>query len=108
MVDPPFSLQPASVSDILLAKIMADSFTLDRHTEMKSLGKVPYNLEEVSKSDTTRYLDSPECAVIKAVHNASGEIMGWSCRVSADPGQKTCLRCKGKTLSIKVTNTAVR
>ena len=74
-----FSIQPVTYADInALTKISGDSFEMDRHTQMKGLGKVPYVLEDVGKSDLARYLASEKCVCMKAVNDVTGEAMGWS------------------------------
>ena len=71
-------IHPATLSDIsALAKISADSFVLDRHTQMKALGKIPYDLEAMWKNSLPQLLASTKVVTLKAVDEESGEVMGW-------------------------------
>jgi GNAT superfamily N-acetyltransferase len=76
----PISIQLATYADIpALAQISGDSFEEDRHTQMKGLGKKPYNMYELANTDIARYLSSEKCVVLKAVDDATGVAVGWSC-----------------------------
>ncbi|KAA8651040.1 hypothetical protein EYZ11_003789 [Aspergillus tanneri] len=73
-----FSIQLASPLDApVLGKVSGDSFLTDRHTQMKGLGKDPYNLEKSMAADIPRQATSPNIVLLKAVDNVSGEIAGW-------------------------------
>ena len=70
-------IAPARRADIpILAKMIAESFDSDRHTQMKQLGKTPYDLEKVFLLDLPRYIDSEKSVLIKAV-DEGGEILGF-------------------------------
>ncbi|KAK9236292.1 acyl-CoA N-acyltransferase [Lipomyces kononenkoae] len=72
------SIQPASLADVpAMARISKDSFVEDRHTQMKGLGKVPYDMEKVFSSALPHFLNAPHQVVRKAVDKDTGEIMGW-------------------------------
>lgn len=81
MSSKPYSLQPARHADIpTFAKMMDDSFEKDRHTQVKRLGKNSYVLADIMPDAMRNWLSKPDkCALIKAVDNTSGEIMGWVC-----------------------------
>ena len=69
---------PATLSDIpTFAKVSADSFVMDCHTQMKGLGKVPYDLEAMWKRSLPQLIASPKVVALKAVDEESGEVMGW-------------------------------
>ncbi|KAJ5719704.1 hypothetical protein N7493_007282 [Penicillium malachiteum] len=73
-----FSLSLATGSDIsILAKISADSFLDDRHTQMKSQGQSPYSHEDSMREHLLRQVGSPNSILLKAVNALSGEITGW-------------------------------
>ncbi|RDW88379.1 hypothetical protein BP6252_00411 [Coleophoma cylindrospora] len=72
------SLQPINYADIpALAKISAECFLTDRHTQMKALGKNPYNHEEGTKEGLASYLVAERAVPLKAIDNTTGEILGW-------------------------------
>jgi GNAT superfamily N-acetyltransferase len=73
-----FSLLAATHADIpALAKLSGDSFEVDRHTEMKMQGRVPYDMEGVWMESLPGIMDSERHVVVKAVDNVTGEVMGW-------------------------------
>jgi ribosomal protein S18 acetylase RimI-like enzyme len=75
-----FTIEPVFQSDIpALAKISGDSFINDRHTEMKMLGKNPYDHEGGMKQALEAWTDSERCIVFKAVDKETEEPMGWNC-----------------------------
>ena len=97
-----FSLFPVTLEDIpTLAKYSAEAFLVDRQTQMKGLAKVPYDLEDVSRSHMSDYFSDPaylkHSRLIKAVDNETGEIMGhaWFKFVNFDPIEVPTL--EGKT-----------
>jgi len=76
----PITIQPASYADIpALAQISGDSFEEDRHTQMKGQGKKPYNMYENAPGEIARYMSSEKCMVLKAIDEATGTAVGWSC-----------------------------
>ena len=81
MSSKPYSLRPVRHADIpTLAKMMDDSFEKDRHTQVKRLGKNSYVLADIMPDAIRNWLSKPDkCALVKAVDNTSGEIMGWVC-----------------------------
>jgi len=78
MSSPSFSIKPATYEDVpALAKIWNDSFEVDRHTQMKNQGKVPYDMEKLGKSQIPKWLSSRTCVILKAVDDETGESIGW-------------------------------
>jgi GNAT superfamily N-acetyltransferase len=76
----PFSLSYVIPDDIdALAQISADAFLDDRQTQMKALGRAPYNMGEQMKVGLKQQLSSDRYVCIKAVEQTSGEPMGWVC-----------------------------
>jgi ribosomal protein S18 acetylase RimI-like enzyme len=74
-----FTIEPVFQSDIpALAKISGSSFEDDRHTQMKMLGKNPYDHEGGMKQGLQAWLDSERCILFKAVDKETGEPMGWN------------------------------
>ncbi|CAL5872742.1 uncharacterized protein PFLUO_LOCUS7009 [Penicillium psychrofluorescens] len=73
-----FAIKAASISDVpTLAKISSDSFLEDRHTQMKSQGENPYDLEQSMAAYLPRQIASPTSVLLKAVDESTGEIVGW-------------------------------
>lgn len=78
MAKPSFTiaaLQPADVPRV--ARIGADSFQGDRHTEMKALGREPYDHEATMCEIVPGFLRHPRLVCLKAVDDMSGDIMGY-------------------------------
>ena len=46
---------------------------------MKGQGKKPYNMYENAPGEIARYMSSEKCVVLKAVDEATGTTVGWSC-----------------------------
>jgi hypothetical protein len=75
-----FSIKLVTYSDVpALAAIAGDSFEMDRHTQMKGLVKKPFNMYEVALEMTPRNLASERCVMMKAVDDATGEVLGSAC-----------------------------
>jgi ribosomal protein S18 acetylase RimI-like enzyme len=75
-----FTIEPVVQSDIAaLAKISGNTFEDDRHTQMKMLGKHPYDHEGGMKQALESWLASERCIVFKAADKETGEPMGWNC-----------------------------
>jgi len=74
-----FSIQPVAWEDMArMARIARTSFEGDANTEVKGYGRKPYNMEEVSLQILPAYIKNPRIAMIKAVDNESGELMGYA------------------------------
>lgn len=61
----------------VLAKLSAESFKNDSHTEMKDLGTVPYDLEKRTAESFPGQLENPKLVVLKAEENITKAIMGF-------------------------------
>lgn len=73
-----FSIQLASPAEgPILGKISSDSFLNDRHTQMKGLGKDPYDLEKSMTAYLSQQAVSPRTVLLKAVDNETDNIAGW-------------------------------
>jgi GNAT superfamily N-acetyltransferase len=46
---------------------------------MKGQGKQPYNMYETAPTELGRYLSSEKCMILKAVDEATGTVVGFSC-----------------------------
>lgn len=78
MTSSQFFMKLASSQDAeILGKISGDSFLNDRHTQMKSLGKDPYDHEKSMAADIPRQVASPRYVLLKAMDTTSAEITGW-------------------------------
>lgn len=60
-----------------IGQISSDAFVDDRQTQMKNLGKEPYDMKKITLESLPDLLHNPRCICIKAVDNESGEIMGF-------------------------------
>lgn len=78
MAKPSFAISAIQLSDVpSVARIAADSFDGDRHTEMKALGQEPYDHEKTMLDIIPGFLESPRLACLKAVDTASGDVLGF-------------------------------
>jgi GNAT superfamily N-acetyltransferase len=72
------TLQSVTYTNIsILSQIAADSFLTDRHTQVKQLGRHPYDMSAVMKSDLVQSLASERCLYMKAVDRNTGQILGY-------------------------------
>lgn len=72
-----FAVKAASISDVpTLAKILSDSFLDDRHTQMKSQGENPYDLEQSMAAYLPRQIASLTSILLKTVDESTGETVG--------------------------------
>ncbi|TQV98240.1 Acyl-CoA N-acyltransferase [Cordyceps javanica] len=68
-------LQPEDIPAV--ARLAGQAFASDRQTQMKALGeKEPFDMEKYTLESMPGYLTSRTCHVLKAVDEATGEIMG--------------------------------
>lgn len=73
-----FAIQAVHLQDVpTLAHLSAEAFEADRHTEMKGLGKEPFDMGKYSLESIPLLLKNPRCVILKAVDNVSGETMGY-------------------------------
>jgi predicted N-acetyltransferase YhbS len=78
MAKPSFAISAIQLSDVpAIARIAADSFDGDRHTEMKALGQEPYDHEKTMLDIIPGFLESPRLVCLKAVDNASEDVLGF-------------------------------
>jgi GNAT superfamily N-acetyltransferase len=71
-----FFIVPATYADIpVLARIAAEPFEKDRHTQMQRLGDNPYDMEAEMLNDFKRRVESANAVIVKAVDEC-GEILG--------------------------------
>lgn len=76
---PPFSLQPVTYADIdALSKLCAEAFVTDKHTQVKQLGKKPFDMEEITREGLESNLGSEKFVYKKVVDNDTGEIAGYA------------------------------
>ena len=81
MTSNPFSIRAANPSDVpILANIFSDAFANDRVTQLKSLGKDSDFAANMISEPLKGWLQKPmRCQVLKAIDNATSEIIGWAC-----------------------------
>jgi len=53
------------------------SFLDDRYIQMRAVGKKPIDMQQYTAIEVPRQIASPKVIILKAVHKASGEIVGW-------------------------------
>jgi hypothetical protein len=71
------SVQPLQYADIpACARISAASFSTDKHTIVKQLGRKPFNMEAITRDGLVASLDRKTFLYVKAVDEESGEIVG--------------------------------
>lgn len=98
-----FTIRHVQPEDVpALAQLSADAFETDRQTEMKGLGREPYDMKAESLRSLPHLLRSPQkCVVLKAVDTVSGEIMGycsWGFR-GLQPDEMPVLEGAGEALA---------
>ncbi|KAL7813148.1 acyl-CoA N-acyltransferase [Trichoderma aethiopicum] len=59
------------------AQLSSDAFLADRQTQMKALGRNPFNMKEYHMQSLPEMLKSPRCVILKAVDNETGEFAGF-------------------------------
>lgn len=68
-------LQPEDIPAV--AKLAGQAFESDRQTQMKALGeKEPFDMEKYTLESMPSHLTSRTCHILKAVDEATGDIMG--------------------------------
>lgn len=75
------SVTGATAADIpALTAIFDAAFRTDRHTRVKELGRGAGTQAAAMGDAIAAWLDDPvRCAVLKAVDDTTGEIVGWTC-----------------------------
>ncbi|KAI1141930.1 acyl-CoA N-acyltransferase [Hypoxylon sp. FL0543] len=78
------SVEPLNYADIpACARITASAFSVDPHTTVKQLGRRPYDMYAISRSGFLNTLHKKNYIYVKAVDDATGEILGhagWAFR----------------------------
>lgn len=73
-----FTITAVQLEDVpVIAQLSADAFETDRQTEMKGLGKEPFDMRKHCLDALPRELNHPRLVLIKAVDNETGDIMGY-------------------------------
>jgi GNAT superfamily N-acetyltransferase len=74
----PISLHPTTYHDVrTLARISVDAMSTDRHTQLKTLGKVPYTSVTGTIGNLLGSLKHPNTVHIKAVDDVTKEALGY-------------------------------
>ncbi|KJZ72430.1 hypothetical protein HIM_08233 [Hirsutella minnesotensis 3608] len=72
-----FTIHHAQFDDIPnIAQLSADSFQADRQTQMKALGKEPFDMKADSLLRMPNLMRNPRCVILKAVDSSSGAMVG--------------------------------
>ncbi|KAL7932459.1 acyl-CoA N-acyltransferase [Trichoderma chlorosporum] len=78
MPEQTFTIQALQLQDVPdAAQLSSDAFLTDRQTQMKALGRNPFNMKEYQLQSLPETLKSPRCVVLKAVDNETGEFAGF-------------------------------
>ncbi|PHH83368.1 hypothetical protein CDD83_3001 [Cordyceps sp. RAO-2017] len=73
-----FTIRAVQLEDVpAIAQLSADAFETDRQTQLKGLGKEPYDMRAETLRSLPELLRNRRCVVLKAVETQSGEIMGY-------------------------------
>ncbi|OAQ66571.1 GNAT family acetyltransferase [Pochonia chlamydosporia 170] len=77
MSKPTYTITGVRLEDVPeIGRLSADAFVNDRQTQMKNLGKEPYDMNKITLESLPGLLHNPRCIAIKVVDSESGEIMG--------------------------------
>ncbi|GAO19930.1 uncharacterized protein UV8b_01404 [Ustilaginoidea virens] len=68
-------VRPQDVAEI--GQLSSDAFMNDRQTQMKMLGKRPYDMKEITLSSLPGMLGNPRCVAVKITDEETGKIMGF-------------------------------
>ncbi|KAK1251436.1 hypothetical protein MKX07_006915 [Trichoderma sp. CBMAI-0711] len=78
MAEQTFTIKALQLEDVPeAAQLSSDAFLADRQTQMKALGRNPFNLKEYHMQSLPEMLKSPRCVILKAVDNATGAFAGF-------------------------------
>lgn len=73
-----FTIQALQLEDVpAAAQLSSDAFLADRQTQMKALGRNPYDLKKHHLESLPQMLKSSRCVILKAVDDATGEFAGF-------------------------------
>ncbi|UNI17414.1 hypothetical protein JDV02_003757 [Purpureocillium takamizusanense] len=78
MAKPRHRIQALVLDDVpAVARLCADAFETDRQTEMKALGKEPFDMNEYTLESLPGLLKNPRIVVLKVIDEDTGDIMGY-------------------------------
>ncbi|TFB06959.1 hypothetical protein CCMA1212_000090 [Trichoderma ghanense] len=78
MAQQTFTIKALQLEDVsAAAQLGSDAFLADRQTQMKALGRNPFNMKEYHMQSLPEMLKSPRCVILKAVDNETGEFAGF-------------------------------
>jgi len=78
MVKPRHKIQALTLDDVpAVAQLCGDAFETDRQTEMKALGKEPFDMKKYTLESLPGLLKNPRIVVLKVVDDESGDVMGY-------------------------------
>ncbi|PTB62422.1 acyl-CoA N-acyltransferase [Trichoderma citrinoviride] len=78
MAKPTFTIKALQLEDVPeAAQLSSDAFLADRQTQMKALGRNPFNMKEYHTKSLPKMLTSPRCVILKAVDDETGEFAGF-------------------------------
>ncbi|RFU80799.1 acyl- n-acyltransferase [Trichoderma arundinaceum] len=73
-----FTIQALQLEDVPeAAQLSSDAFLEDRQTQMKALGRNPFDMKKYHTESLPQMLKSPRCVVLKAVDDETGEFAGF-------------------------------
>ncbi|KAL6870293.1 acyl-CoA N-acyltransferase [Trichoderma novae-zelandiae] len=73
-----FTIKALQLEDVPeAAQLSSDAFLTDRQTQMKALGRNPFNMKEYQTLSLPEMLKSPRCVILKAVDDETGEFAGF-------------------------------
>ncbi|KAL3952246.1 hypothetical protein ACCO45_013963 [Purpureocillium lilacinum] len=78
MAKPRHRIQALTLDDVpAVAQLCGDAFETDRQTEMKGLGKEPFDMKKYTLESLPGLLKNPRIVVLKVVDDESGDVMGY-------------------------------
>ncbi|KAJ6440951.1 GNAT family acetyltransferase [Purpureocillium lavendulum] len=78
MAKPRHRIQALALDDVpAVAQLCGDAFETDRQTEMKGLGKEPFDMKKYTLESLPGLLKNPRIVVLKVVDEETGDIMGY-------------------------------
>lgn len=73
-----FTIKALQLEDVPeAAQLSSDAFLDDRQTQMKALGRNPFDMKKYHTESLPQMLKSPRCVVLKAVDDETGEFAGF-------------------------------
>ncbi|KAL6815976.1 acyl-CoA N-acyltransferase [Trichoderma sp. SZMC 28013] len=78
MSEPTFTIQALQLQDVPeAAQLSSEAFLTDRQTQMKALGRNPFDMKKYHTESLPEMLKSPRCVILKAVDKETGEFAGF-------------------------------